>query len=172
MNIFALDVSPERAARMHCDRHVVKMVLESAQLLSTVLSTRDAPAAARLALQGLCYRPTHLHHPCTLWAGHSRGNQAWLERLALALCREYTYRYEKVHASEKVIRALVAAAPSEAAGAGLWPGRRRTPFVQAMPVPCRGDDPVAAYRRYYNTEKASICRWTRRQPPEWFAPAG
>jgi len=132
VNIFALDVNPERAARMHCDRHVVKMILESAQLLSTALSARDAPAAAWLTRQGLCYRPTHRHHPCTLWAIHSRGNHTWLEHLALALCREYTYRYGKEHASEKVIRALFEVMHGEAASAGLWLGRRRTPFVQAM----------------------------------------
>jgi hypothetical protein len=169
--MFALDANPERAARMHCDRHVVKMLLESAQLLSTALCTRDAPAAAWLTRQGLCYRPTHRRHPCTLWAIRSRGNHAWLERLALALSREYTYRYGKEHASEKVIRALVEVAHSEAASAGLWLGRRRTPFVQAMPMQYRGDDPVAAYRRYYSAEKAPICKWTRRQAPKWFTQA-
>ena len=157
---------------MHCDRHVVKMVLESAQLLSTALHARDAPTAHLLNRQGLCYRPTHQHHPCALWAIHSRGNHGWLGRLALALCREYRYRYNKEHASEKVIRALIAAAPSTAASAALWPGLRRTPFVQAMPAQYRGDDPVAAYRRYYNSEKAPICKWTRRQAPQWFIPAG
>lgn len=172
MNIFALDQNPGRAARMHCDRHVVKMALEAAQLLSTALHLRDTQAALSLTKQGLCYRPTHRKHPCTLWAIHSRGNLAWLERLALALCQEYTYRYGKEHASEKVIRALMDTSHCETESARLWHRRRRTPFAQAMPEPYRGADPVAAYRRYYIAEKSPICKWTRRHPPQWFTQTG
>jgi hypothetical protein len=172
VNIFALDSNPERAARMHCDRHVVKMVLETAQLLSTTCHARNVSLASQLTALGLCYRPTHWHHPCTLWVMHSQGNLAWLERLGLALCKEYTYRYGKVHASEKVIRALVEAETGAEGKSYHCLLRRRTPFVQVLPLPYIGDDPVTAYRHYYIAEKAPICRWTRRQAPSGFTAGG
>ena len=69
MNIFVLDSDPKVAATMLCDKHVVKMILESAQMLSTVAHTNGHIPR---------YRPTHSKHPCTLWAGESKSNWQWL----------------------------------------------------------------------------------------------
>lgn len=154
MNIFVLDENIEKCAAGHCDQHAVKMILESAQLLCTVLGKRGAATP---------YKPTHPQHPCVLWASRSRDNFQWLTELALALNAEYRYRFCKTqdHKSIAVVRALPAS--------GL-PARGLTPFVQVMPeryqVP---GDPVQAYRNYYLGEKMRFARWTRRKRPRWAA---
>jgi len=170
VNIFVLDRDPRRAARYHCDRHVVKMVLESAQLLSTALWIVDERRARRLHARGLLYLPTHRRHPCTLWLAESLANYRWLTHLAGALVDEYHYRYdERTHASEPVIAHCRRFAFSQAAERLTpWASKRRTLFALAMPEQYRCADPVEAYRRYYLGEKAPICVWTRRRMPEWF----
>jgi hypothetical protein len=152
MNIFVLDLDADRCARFHTDRHVVKMVLETAQILCTVLHSRGMEAP---------YRPTHARHPCVLWAGESLSNWAWLRRLGIGLDREYRYRFgrDTSHASGLVIRAL-RCPPLEDQGL--------TGFAQAMPPGLRiPGDPVSAYRRYYVLEKTASARWTRRRVPPW-----
>lgn len=153
MNIFVLDLDIERCARYHADRHVVKMILESAQILCTVLYKNGIPSP---------YRPTHSSHPCTLWAGRSLANWLWLRRLAVALNREYRYRYRKEqdHASTHVARQLLL---PPIADIGL------TEFEQVMPERYRiPGDAVEAYRSFYIGEKAGLATWTRRRAPEWF----
>ena len=153
MNIFVLDRDISTCARYHADQHVIKMILESAQMLCTVLQQHglDAP-----------YRPTHAKHPCTIWAGNSLSNWLWLRELTLALNEEYKYRYAKEadHRSAIVVRDLPLP-PIEDIGL--------TEFAQAMPdnykVP---GDPVQAYRAFYIGEKANFAKWTRRKPPAWF----
>lgn len=146
MNIFVLSRDPEEAARFQCDKHVVKMILESAQMLSTI--------------NGGPYKPTHANHPCTLWAARSTGNYTWLVQHALALCAEYSYRYNKTHKCEAVIKALCV----PPAHVNLLP---LTEHVQCMPDPLRGPCPVQAYRRYYATK--TFAEWNRnRPPPDWF----
>ena len=62
MNIFALDIDVQKAAEYHCDKHVVKMILESAQMISTVFDKYDEH-------QSYMLKPCFQNHPCTLWAG-------------------------------------------------------------------------------------------------------
>lgn len=171
VNIFVLDRDPRRAARYHCDKHVVKMLLESAQLLSTVLWIVDERLAQRNHERGLLYKPTHRRHPCTLWLSESLANYRWLTRLAGALVDEYHYRYGgRSHACEPVIDCCRRFALSKAAQRlTLWATKRRTPFALAMPEMYRSSDAVEAYRRYYIGEKAPICTWTRRRMPQWFS---
>lgn len=131
------------------------MVLESAQMLCTVLTENGVEAP---------YRPSHIHHPCTLWAGESLSNWRWLRELALALNREYRYRFESArdHSSAKVARGLPEPPIPEV---GL------TEFAQAMPEEYRvPGDAVAAYRRFYIGEKAGFASWTKRPVPDWFTP--
>lgn len=146
MNIFVLDTDPVKAAQMHLDKHVVKMPLETAQILSTIC--------------GGPYRPTHRHHPCTIWAQQSKRNYRWLVHLGLALCKEYSIRYGKVHKCKAVIKQLIE--PPE-----FIPDGDRTPFALAMPDECKQDNAVQAYRTYYRTHKKHIASWTRRDPPEF-----
>lgn len=153
MNIFVLDTDVVPCARYHGDRHVVKMILEGAQMLCTASSRHGVPGP---------YRPTHENHPCTLWAGDSLDNWKWLLRLTLALGREYTHRFGKQapHASA-VVAAGLQVPPI--------PERGLTSFAQAMPERYRiPGDPVAAYRGYYMGEKGRMAVWTRRRAPRWF----
>jgi hypothetical protein len=147
VNIFVLDEDPILAAQYHCDKHVVKMVLETAQILSTV--------------SGLGYKPTHRKHPCVIWAGASQANFDWLCQLGIELGYEYTYRYDKIHKSSEVIETC-------SRFDGL-PSGERTTFKQCMPLYCiRYQDPIAGYRTYYMREKRHFCTWKRRGKPEWF----
>lgn len=153
MNIFVMDRDIRTCARYHADQHVVKMILESARMLCTVINQNGGRSP---------YRSTHARHPCTLWAARSRSNWLWLRRLALALNEEYRYRFRAVsdHNSARVVRGL--SLPG-IADHGL------TEFAQAMPERYRvPGDPVAAYRRFYIGEKSRFAKWTRRSPPKWF----
>lgn len=153
MNIFVLDQDILTCAQYHADQHVVKMILESAQMLCTVVNETGGEAP---------YKATHIKHPCTQWARQSLSNWLWLQRLALALNEEYRYRYcvSRDHRSADVAREL---SPPQINDLGL------TEFAQTMPdkykVP---GNAVAAYRRFYVGEKSHFAKWTRRKPPKWF----
>lgn len=159
MNIFYVHTDPIVAARMLCDKHVVKMPLETAQMLCTVAAQHghDVP-----------YKPTHVHHPCVRWVASDRRAWDWLVEHGLELCAEYTRRYHrrtlKAHASEAVIEQC------KALGNDWLPCLRRAPRpAQAMPVRYKHRSAVVAYRDYYAAEKAGIARWDRGTPaPDWF----
>lgn len=155
MNIFVLDLDPLKAAEYQLNKHVVKMPLETAQILCTVAHAHGVPAP---------YRPTHRHHPCVVWAGESRQNAEWLLQHGLALCLEYSFRYGRTHACERVLQDLLAAGLTHCLS-----DSGQTPFAQAMPERYRDVDPVVAYRRYYAGEKREIAEWTVRNPPEWWS---
>ena len=158
MNLFVLHRDPRIAARWQCDRHVVKMTLETAQILCS---------AAHLLGQKAPYRPTHLGHPCVVWTAASRGNWRWVVAHGLALAEEYERRFGRRHKSLAVLRW----AERSGAGPPAQSGRRRK-FVMAMPEKYRGPDPVQAYRRFYQAEKARLAPWRApaRPPPWWRAP--
>jgi hypothetical protein len=153
MNIFVLDTDIEKCAKYHADQHVIKMILESTQMLCTVLNQNGIPAP---------YRSTHVKHPCTLWAGVSLENWQWLRSLALNLNREYRYRFgrHRDHASAAVARELPRPPIKN---------RGLTEFAQAMPDEYKyPGDAVRAYRRFYIAEKATFATWTKRPIPDWF----
>ena len=148
MNIFMLDDEPALAAQYHCDQHVVKMILESAQIMSTV---RDGA--------GGLYKPTHKHHPCTVWAGESADNYRWLYDLYVQLGLQYTERFGKIHKS-MALAGLLYDPPDSIADVGF------TTPAQAMPEDLIDPDPVVAYRRYYKTK--SFARWAHGPIPDWW----
>ena len=149
MNIFVLDKNPHVAAMYACDKHVVKMILESAQMLCSVQPEGTAP-----------YKRSFYNHPCTKWVRASVANYDWLIEHARALCTEYTRRYGKVHKSEKVIDWCDANRP-ELPDVGL------TPFAQAMPEDYKNEDAVEAYRTYYRNDKKRFATW-KTETPAWF----
>ena len=151
MNIFVLDEDPHVAASMACDKHVVKMILETAQMLC---------AAAIAKGYEMPYGATHKHHPCTLWAGLSRGNWDWLVEHGMALCAEYTLRYGKVHKSQQIIEHARDMKIS-------FCNQQLTPFAQAMPPQYKNECAVTAYRAYYMGEKARFATW-KTQTPDWW----
>ncbi len=150
MNIFVLDKNPHVAAMYACDKHVVKMILESAQMLCSVQPEGTAP-----------YKRSFYNHPCTKWVRASVANYDWLIEHARALCTEYTRRYGKVHKSEKVIDWCDTNRP-ELPDVGL------TPFAQAMPEDYKNEDAVEAYRTYYRNDKRRFATWKDVDPPTWF----
>lgn len=152
MNIFYLDEDIVACARSHADCHVVKMILESAQMLCAVLNVNgiDAP-----------YRSTHIKHPCTIWAGASLDNWLWLRKLTLALDEEYRYRFvhSDSHRSAQVVSELTLP-PIQSIGL--------TEHAQAMPEQYKiPSDPISAYRHYYLNEKSHLLKYTRREAPIW-----
>lgn len=150
MNIFAVDYDPVKAARMLCDKHVVKMVLETAQMLSDL---NHGP-----------YKLSHKNNPCTLWAGNRVTNYLWLVEHGLALADEYTVRYGRVHKSQEVIEHL--AIPPCSLPYNSLEGI--SPFVLVMPDKYKSDDPIESYRNFYYHTKRHFCKWKNTQPPDWF----
>ena len=151
MNIFILDEDPEIAAQMMCDKHVVKMILETAQMLCTVAAEHGHEVP---------YRATHKRHPCTIWAGEAYDNWTWLLLHGYALCEEYTKRYGKTHKSLDVI--------DHCARLNMrFEKTDLTHFAQAMPQEYKNDDAVTAYRAYYHGDKSSFATW-KTQTPYWW----
>jgi hypothetical protein len=152
MNIFALSEEPGLAAQAHTDKHVVKMITESAQIMSTVLIGLGVEDE-RL------YKETHQHHPCVRWAATNKENFFWLHSLLFELIKEYDYRWP-ANAGLKFLRAREIADAS-LSYLHLLPLGQRTPFAL--------HGTVAGYRRHYVANKLKSACWTRREPPKWIA---
>ena len=166
MNIFALDNNPRIAAEYHCDKHVVKMILESAQLLSTAHRVLDGD---ELADFNRMYKATHKNHPSAIWVRASAANYEWTWELLVWLCKEYTYRYGKVHKVERVKLMILLGKPPRNIS---WDtGSAVSDFALAMPDDCKFSDSVESYRAYYNKHKHTIAKWNKtREAPYWFNP--
>lgn len=153
MNIFYLHSNPQICARYHCDVHVVKMILETAQLLSTAHHESGSGTEEM-------YKPTHRNHPSAIWTRHSFENYLWLYGLFVELLAEYTYRYGKVHKSSRLVNVL--ATPPDLPVNGF------TQPTQAMPEEYKNEDAIAAYRQYYLHKYDTLVRpmrWTKRNAP-------
>jgi len=151
MNIFVVHEDPISAAQGLCDKHVGKMLIETAQLLSTVqwLSGHRAP-----------YRPTHVKHPCTKWLQESRENYMWAWLHGMALYEEFEYRFGTKHKSGGIVELL---------DTPVGPNIKLTPFAQAMPVCYKSDNAVESYRNYYRGEKRYFAKWEKgRKAPNWW----
>jgi len=154
MNIFVLHETPELSATYHCDKHVVKMIVETAQLLSVAHHIYNTPQ------KDFVYKRNHEHHPCTKWVCRSKDNYVWAFRLLNNLLLEYTLRYKKIHkTTEKV--SILENIPEKIPNIGL------TPFVLVMPEEYRNPNPVTAYRTYYDKEKRRFARWKCGSPDWW-----
>lgn len=169
MNIFYLDSDPIKAAEYMVDKHVVKMIVETAQLLSTahrVLDGKLIEGNKKVWVlpddrENVLYKTTHVNHPSAIWCRESNNNYNWLYCHFLALLGEYTHRYGKIHKCTEL---------------SLWlrdpphniPISWKTQATPAMPdefkVP---GDSVKSYRNYYRVGKASLHRWTKRDVPSW-----
>ena len=166
MNIFYLDNDPQKAAEMLIDKHVVKMVLESAQLLCTCHRIVDGQHGYKISAAGRrlqtwthpdpemeekLYKSQHFNHPCSIWLRESTEHYEWLYKHFKALSDEYTKRYGKTHLSWTKLGEILAVPP--------W-SIELTPFKeppQAMPeeYQVKGNS-IIAYRRYYEGEKLAL----------------
>lgn len=178
MNIFRLDDNPVIAAQLQCDKHVVKMIVESAQMLSTVHRMLDGQLETRLSATGrkskyynhdmddVLYRAVHHNHPSTVWTRESKVNYEWHYAHFIGLCEEYEYRYGKQHATYGKLKDVLAIVPTNI------PDIPETRFKLAMGAnpECQfPEDPVKSYRLFYQTKQDRFKMvWTNRPIPEWF----
>jgi len=158
MNVFVLDYDTKKCAQMHCDKHVVKMILETAQLLCgshwMLCSDHVAP-----------YKLSHKNHPCSIWVRECLENYVWLCDLGMELCIEYTHRYGKRHKSQDIIEWCMIYKPNIKELGDI------TPFPLAMPSECKVvGEAVESYRKYYIMYKKDFSKWTNREIPFWFTP--
>lgn len=155
MNIFLLDTKPDLIAQYHCDKHVVKMPIEYAQLLSSAMWSKGIEGP---------YKETHKNHPCAIWARQHEGNYRFLYDIALAVGAEYTYRYGKVHKSTQLLYDEVIPPTIENVDTLV-----RTPLPNCTTI--KGEYPelnlVDIYRLYYLRDKAHILTWKNREEPWW-----
>ena len=183
MNIFYLDCNPRKCAEMHVDKHCVKMILEYAQLLSTSHRILDGTQHVGLSKSGrkqtryvlpddresVLYSATHINHPSAVWCRQSNSNYLWLSQLLYELCKEYTYRYGKVHKVESsgLMNKLFMNQPNNI------PNKSFTQPTPAMPDACKvPGDSLQSYRNYYVMSKGHLWSWkgktNSRQQPQWF----
>jgi hypothetical protein len=177
LNIFYVDTDPVVSARSLVDKHVVKMILETAQLLSTthrLLDGRQVPGKSKTGRNvkryvlddhrdDVIYQATHVNHPSAVWTRTSVENYLWLVEHYYGLLEEYQYRYGKVHACYRIAYDLQS------------PPKNLTDYDMTV-MPCAmdkqyiiSDDPVINYRNYYIRGKQHLHAWTKRQPPEWIS---
>ena len=159
MNIFVTDQCPIQSARNLPDKHIVKMPLETCQMLSIIYSDWYYGIGQLHKLDGTPYRTAHgafRKHPCTQWAAESYWNLSWLISHGMALCDEYTARYNKVHACQPAIAEAITI--FEAAfdfNVDIYKDSLPMTFTRAMPESIKFDttiDTITAYKRYLNTK--------------------
>lgn len=159
MNLFFLNRDVKQACKEHCNAHVCKMIIEYAQLLSTAHHQLDGEEV----IEGL-YRKTHVNHPCAIWVRDNSANYSTAYKMFKYLAKEYTYRYGKVHLTEKKLKKKLRNLPL----------RIKFKNYATMPPQCMPDeykvegDPFQAYRNYYRGEKRCFAKWTKRPTPKWF----
>jgi len=179
VNIFYLSHNPVECAKFHVDRHTTKMVLEYAQLLSTAHRVLDGVELIGLSDSGrkkkfwtlgdsrdyTLYKATHINHPSAVWARQSAENYLWLANMLIALCEEYTYRYGKIHKTERdgLAYVLLKNIPHNIGNSGF------TQPTPAMPdeVKIAGDS-IKSYRNYYINNKTHLASWKKRSTPGWY----
>ena len=186
INIFYLSKNPAECARFHNDKHLIKMILEYSQLLSTAHRVLDGTlidgysASGRKKkvyvltdsrdpnLESRLYSATHVNHPSAIWVRECIANYSWLHSLLVELCKEYTFRYGKVHKCERdgLVDALA-----------TYPKNLKV-HMFTEPTPAMPDDvkvlgnSLESYRNYYIKNKSKLASWSgkinSRPIPEWY----
>jgi hypothetical protein len=178
MNIFYLHEDTKECAKQHLDKHVVKMILEYAQLLSTAHRLLDGYEYEGKSISGRkamrwkladqrednLYMASHMKHPSGIWCRETSGNYLWLYNLWRDLMKEYTFRYGKHHVAEKLIPFLDNLPTNIKNG-------KITPMPQCMPEQYKVPDSIQAYKNYYIGDKQRFAVWTNRPIPEWYVKA-
>jgi hypothetical protein len=175
MNIFVLDNNPRVAAQMMCDKHVVKMIVESCQLMSTAHHVLDGQHITRTAKNGRKFgtyehdrpgfrflRCTMINHPCTVWTRSSKQAYYWLWEHTHELLKVYQSRYNKIHTYNDMVQYSLVHTPTKISDCSM------PAFAQAMPDQYKNADAVQAYRQYYIHEKSRFAKWKMDNAPIWF----
>ena len=178
MNIFRLDDDPQICAQYHCDKHVLKMIIEYGQLLSTAHrlcdgiesrgSSKSGKSEVRVwklsnGLEDTLYKASHVNHPSNVWVRSHKENYVWLCKLWIYLCEQYGLRYKKTHMTYiKLGDALCGNIPKN-----IDKGINLSKFPQCMPEECKREDAITAYRSFYRAHKREFATW-KNGIPEWF----
>ena len=181
MNLFVLSKDPVEAAKLQCDKHVVKMIVESAQMLSTAHRMLDGALSRGPSKSGkttskrwtlpderehILYKAVHVGHPCTVWSMQSNNNYTWHWVHFAALCDEYTYRYGKVHSTDTLLREPLKQLPRNIPVGYLT---QQPLAMQSNPECMNPNDVVGSYQAFYQTKQDRFKMiWTKRPVPEWF----
>lgn len=166
MNIFFVSLDAYEAAEQLVDKHVVKMIVESAQLLSTAHRVLDGDKDRKLidAREDILYKCTHVNHPSAKWCRESVQNYNWLVDHFDGLLQEYTHRYGKVHKCQAMLITL----QNPPLNLKSWD---MTEAPSCVAEDCLIGDLVTNYRAYYNKHKSHIFSWKKRLPPSWAIPS-
>ena len=177
MNIFYLHHDVSKCAELHNDKHVVKMILEYAQLLSTahrvldgtesVVLTKANRKKTRYVLsderEHTLYLSTHTNHPSAIWVRQSYENYEWLYKLFISVLKEYTYRYDRIHATERLVGHLYIPPTHIPKGVGF------TEPTPAMPEEYKvKNNSIQSYINYYVGAKQHLANWKKRTIPSWY----
>ena len=181
MNIFYLHKDPQTCAQQHVDKHVVKMIVEYGQLLSTAHRMLDGVKTEARSKTGRktwryimqddrrqngLYQAVHYHHPSAVWARETKLQYLWLYDLFKKLGQEYTHRYGKVHSTNVKLNQILANAPVNIKQEG-W--REPPPAMSHYPQCIVPGDSIASYKNYYVEAKSYFAKWTKREVPSWYA---
>jgi len=186
MNLFLLNKNIQECVKNLCDKHVVKMILETAQILYCAWHVRSPLPAYDHMLQP--YKKTHVNHPISVWVRHCEEHYQWTCMYGLLLCYEYTYRYKKIHKTQIHLERLL--------NWGFPPKHLPEPVVKkqskewvyattGIPITFQyfplcmdessyirteyGYDAVESYKHYYQTKADKFkMEWRHSEKPQWF----
>jgi len=176
MNIFYLNEDPQVCAEMHLDKHVVKMIIEYAQLLSTAHRVLDGTEyydktsngrrikrwkMDDLMMENTLYKASHINHPSAKWVRESVENYQFLLKLWQLLSFEYTYRYGKIHMTFDKLKDVLTSVPNNI------PKTKFFEPPQAMPDDVKDKNTIKAYHKYYKVHKSGFAKWTNRPVPQF-----
>ena len=180
MNIFYLHKDPTTAAKWHVDKHVVKMIVEYAQLLSTAKRMLDGieytdysknnRKIKRYRLENpnhdkVIYKACHYNHPSAVWVRENKLHYQWLYRLFKKLGHEYTHRYGKVHSTNVLLNQLLETPPNNIP---VTDWKDPPPAMKHYPDCIVPGDSIQSYKNYYIVAKAYFAKWSKRETPKWF----
>ena len=166
---------------MHCDKHVVKMIIEYAQLLSTAHRVLDGVSKNVLTksnrkyttwihpitlMETTLYKSTMRNHPSAIWARQSLSHYVYLKELWKNLCAEYTYRYGKVHITYTKLIDVLEVNPTNIPNVPFFDP---PPAMSHFPLCIVPNNSLHSYYNYYIVAKNYFAKWTKRPIPEWYS---
>lgn len=187
--MFFLDYDPQKCAQMHVSKHVTKMCIEYAQLMSTAHRVLDGTEYTDLTANGRrikrwrldddreqsLMKASHINHPSAIWCRENLANYRWLFRMWSHLLEEYTYRYGKVHACAR-LKDILRFPPTKIKVDEFFAPTPAMPpdlkIVAENPQPGRKYDSLKSYHNYYNVAKRGFATWqgkvNSRPIPSWY----
>jgi len=163
----------------HVDKHVVKMIIEYAQLMSTAHRLLDGSMYIDITANGrsikrwklddevterIIMKASHINHPSAIWTRSNYQNYVWLHKLWYYLCKEYTYRYSKVHSVETRMKDVLYTPPKNIIKSEFYPPTPAMPDIYKV-----NQDSITSYRKYYKIGKEHLANWKLREIPNWWS---